>query len=88
MKLAAGWMHCPCTPDRLGRIDSPPPNASDAIKEAFAKLIEERQQYAMRRVTRLGSDSGARWECPALNGGVGCPLREGTVEVASSTACR
>ena len=48
MKLAAGWMHCPCTPDRLGRIDSPPPNTSDAIKEAFAKLIEERQQYAMR----------------------------------------
>lgn len=82
MKLAAGWMHCPCTPDRLGRTDSPSPNADAETKKEFAKLIDERQQYAMRRVARLGSDSGARWECPALDGKVGCPLREGSVEVA------
>lgn len=82
MKLAAGWMHCPATPDRLGRIDSPSPNAAPDVKAAFAARIEERQQYAMRRVTRIGPNSKARWECPALDGRVGCPLREGTVEVA------
>lgn len=82
MKLAAGWMHCPCTPDRLGRIDGPSPNADADIKKEFAELIDERQQYSMRRVARLGQSSGARWECPALDGRVGCSLREGTVEVA------
>ena len=82
MKLAAGWMHCPCTPDRLGRIDRPPPTADEAAKDAFSDLIDERQPYAMRRVQRLGLDNGARWECPALDGRIGCPLREGTVEVA------
>ncbi len=82
MKLAAGWMHFPGTLSRLGRIDSPAPNADDAKKEAFAELIEERHQYAMRRVARLDEDSGARWECPAIDGRVGCPLREGSVEIA------
>lgn len=82
MKLAAGWMHCPCTPSRLGRIDRPSPNADAATKEAFIELIEERYQYALRRVARLDKNSGARWECPAIDGRVGCPLREGSVEVA------
>ncbi len=82
MKLAAGWMHCPCTPDRLGRIDGPSPTDDPEVKQSFIEQIEERQQYAMRRVARLGPESNARWECPALDGRVGCPLREGTVEVA------
>jgi hypothetical protein len=82
MKMAAAWMHCPSTPDRLGTITDPGPNAGKEAREAFHALIDERQQYAFRRVTRQTATTGARWECPALNGSVGCALREGTVEVA------
>lgn len=82
MKLAAGWMHCPSTPDRLGRIESPSPSADRSTKEAFEEAIVERQQYAMRRIARMGASGGGRWQCPALDGRVGCPHREGSVEVA------
>ncbi len=82
MKMAAAWMHCPCTPDRLGTIANPGPTASKDEYEKFKELVDERQQYALRRVGRQTDTRGARWECPALNGTVGCPLREGTVEVA------
>ena len=82
-KLAAGWLHCPGTPDRLGTIPKPAPNAEQEHHDAFAALIEERKQYAFRRVERhRARDGRARWECPALAGSVGCPLREGRVEVA------
>ena len=82
MKMAAAWMHCPCTPDRLGTITDPGPTATEEAHKAFIALIDERQQYAFRRVARQTATTGARWECPALNGTVGCPLRQGTVEVA------
>ena len=82
MKMAAAWMHCPSTPARLGTIASAGPTASAATKAEFAASIDERQQFAMRRVSRQSATTGARWECPAINGTVGCPLREGTVEVA------
>lgn len=82
MKLAAAWMHCPATPDRLGTIAAPGPNATDDAKKAFSELIDERQRYALRRVSRQSATHGARWECPALAGTLGCTLRPGTVEVA------
>jgi hypothetical protein len=82
MKLAAGWMHCPATPERLGRIDGLAPTADQAARTSYSALIDERQTYALRRVARQNATTGARWECPALDGRVGCPLRAGTVEVA------
>ena len=82
-KLAAGWLHCPGTPDRLGSIPRPAANAPDEEHDAFAEAIAERQQYGFRRVeSHRASDGRARWECPAVAGTVGCPLRQGSVEVA------
>jgi hypothetical protein len=82
-KLAAGWLHCPGTPDSLGVIPRPGPMASQAEKDAFRAAIKERQAYAMRRVERPNLKGRARQECPALNGTAGCLLREGTVAVAT-----
>ena len=82
MRMAAGWMHCPATPDHLAVINSPGPSASRQEKERFRASIAERWQYAFHRHRRMTAKSGARWICPALDGKVGCPLRTGTVEVA------
>jgi hypothetical protein len=35
--------------------------------------------YALRRISIM---NGRRFQCPAMSGTVGCPLRPGTVEVA------
>lgn len=78
-RLAAGWLHCPATPDHMGKIVHPGPAATDKQKEAFQKQIEERKQYALQRKTVVGA---RRFTCPALAGFVGCPLREGTVDIA------
>jgi hypothetical protein len=78
-KLAAGWLHCPGTPDRLGDIPQPGPTATDAQKEEFYNRIDERRPYALRRIAITPL---RRFQCPALAGTVGCPLRAGTVEGA------
>ncbi len=79
-RWAAGWPHCPATPDDLGTILRPAPNASKKDKETFRRRIKLRQRYAFRRVTSYSADGTARWECPAMAGTAGCPLRPGTVE--------
>ena len=81
-KIAASWPHCPATPNRLATIPRPGPTAAKADKAAFATKIAERQTYAMRRVKSHVPDGASRWECPARAGKLGCPLVEGTVEVA------
>ncbi|MFP5255750.1 MAG: hypothetical protein ACLGI8_07880 [Acidimicrobiia bacterium] len=81
-RLAAGWLHCPATPDDLGTISHPGPDATKDELDAFRARIARRQQYAFRRVAGPQADGSARWECPAINGTLGCPLREGTEEVA------
>ncbi len=78
-KLAAGWLHCPATPKEMGTILHPGPSATPEQKERFVAKIEERQPYALSRITR---EPVPRFMCPALAGKVGCPLREGTVRVA------
>ncbi len=78
-KLAAGWLHCPGTPDRLGDIPQPGPTATDVQKEEFYNRIDERRPYALRRIAITPL---RRFQCPALAGTVGCPLRAGTVEGA------
>jgi hypothetical protein len=82
MRFAAGWPHCPATPDHLGTIIRPAPHAAAEAQETFARAIQERGHYALHRITRVSLTSGARYSCPALDGRIGCPLREGTVEVA------
>ena len=82
-KLAAGWLHCPATPEHLGKLPRPAPNAEKDEHEQFAARIAERGAYALRRVEGpRRSDGPTRWQCPALDGRVGCPLREGSVEIA------
>ena len=78
-KLAAGWLHCPGTPAPLGKIVHPGPGATKEQKQAFGDEITKRKAYALRRISVTGS---RRFQCPALAGTVGCPLREGTVDIA------
>lgn len=82
MRLAAGWMHCPATPDELGTINRPPPGAPIDTREEFARRIEQRRSWAMDRHERVNRKGRSRWTCPAVAGSRGCPLRPGTVEVA------
>ena len=79
-RWAAGWPHCPATPDHYGTIARSAPNAAKKDKETFRRRINLRQQYAFRRVTSPDADGTARWECPAVAGSIGCPLRPGSVE--------
>ena len=79
MKLAAGWPHCPATPDHLARIERPGFAATREDWRDFAARIEERRAYAMRRVNDHDANGRTRWQCPALAGSCGCTLREGTV---------
>ncbi|MDP5182389.1 hypothetical protein QOZ88_07040 [Blastococcus sp. BMG 814] len=81
-RIAAGWPHCPATPDRLGTLPRPAPNAGEADRTAFQEQIAERFPYAMRRVGSHIPDGRTRWECPARAGKLGCPLVAGTVQVA------
>jgi hypothetical protein len=82
MKMAAGWAHCPGTPERLGIIPSLSPIASSQEVEIFRSNIEERQAFAAKRINPLGIDGKVRYGCPAINGTVGCPLRPETMATA------
>lgn len=81
-KLAAGWLHCPGTPDRLGTITRPAPGASEKERREFRRLIDEREAYAFapNGTTAAGNPRGI---CPARAGKVGCPLVDGTVAAAN-----
>lgn len=82
MKMAAGWAHCPATPERLGTIPSLSPTASREEGEIFAANILERGAFAAKRINPLDKDGKTRFGCPALNGTVGCPIRPETVATA------
>jgi len=82
MRMAGGWMHCPATPDELGTVERPGPGASREAVEEFRARIAERLSWAMSRHEDITSEGRTRWMCPAMAGTRGCPLREGTVEVA------
>lgn len=86
-----GWPHCPAVPQSLRDLTLPD-NPND---QKFQHVIQTRKDFALRMVNGpLASKSAlaagqddrnvgtTRWQCPALDGSVGCPLREGTVEVA------
>ena len=80
--VAAGWVHCPFTPQHLGTITRPGPGGRPEATARFRELVAEREQYAARLSKPMDVDGTTRWECPALNGKVGCPRRPGTVQTA------
>ena len=82
MKIAAGWAHCPSTPDRLGKIPALGPNSPQEDVEKFTALVEERRAYSAKRINPLDKTGRIRFGCPALNGTVGCSLRPGTEATA------
>ena len=82
MRVAAGWAHCPQTPDRLAKIAAPGLNATEDEMAGFNKLINERRQYAAQRNSLLTVDGKIRYTCPARNGTLGCPLVLGSVATA------
>lgn len=80
--FAAGHAHCPATPLQLSEIKQPGFDSTPQDWQKFHELIDEREPYAAQAVQRLKTDGTSRWRCPALNGTIGCPLREGTLEAA------
>ena len=82
MKIAASWAHCPSTPNRLSEIMTLGPKPTEEARDLFIAKIQERQAYAAQRISPLSVDGKIRFSCPALNGTIGCPLREGTVATA------
>jgi hypothetical protein len=80
--VAAGCVHCPSTPAALASIPKPDMQATEDEFEAFYDAIDERYAYAARRTLPLTPTGQSRWQCPALNGKIGCSLRPGTVETA------
>lgn len=82
LRFAAGHAHCPVTPDDLGVIKRPAPNASEVEFAEFAVRIDRREAFALAIRTGVGEGGTHRATCPALAGKVGCPLRTGTVAVA------
>jgi hypothetical protein len=81
-RIAAGWPHCPATPDTLAKLPRPGSTAAQADKDAFLEVIRTRHAYAMRRVAGHVPDGRTRWECPARAGKIGCPIVEGSVPAA------
>ena len=82
VRIIAGWAHCPAMPSRLDNIALPAPQASRDEHARAAGLIAEREQWAAERRSAPDASGACRYRCPALAGKVGCPLREGTIEVA------
>ena len=84
MLIAASHPHCPMTPDRLGRIERPGPNAAEGSHQEFNDRIGEREPYAAQFVNRPDDSGRFKVRCPARNGTVGCPLVAGTVAAAAT----
>ncbi len=83
-RMNAGHLHCPQTPNHLEIITRPGPLGSKQDKQAFKEKIAERQQWAAARDHRDPKTGNVRYKCPALDGKLGCPLRHGTVAVATA----
>lgn len=91
-KVIDGRPHCPGMAAHLENLS---PSEGSTKQAEFTRQIEYRQKFAFRMVTGpLASASKVaagqpdpkvgitRWECPALAGTIGCPLRAGTVRAA------
>jgi hypothetical protein len=85
VKWAAGWPHCPATPDAFGTIPRPGTAATAEQSAEFRARIDERQAYAMPIRNHLDGDGRVRFRCPALTEKVGCPLRPGSTAIAIAT---
>ncbi len=83
VRFAAGSPHCPATPDHLGTIERPDSTATDEEKKKFRRLINTRQQYALKLQKVIDPvASRCQWMCPAVAGTVACPLVAGSLEAA------
>lgn len=82
VRWAAGWPHCPATPDHLGAIPRPGPTAPTEDFVVFGERIAERADYALARRGQYKRDGSTRYRCPALAGKVGCPLHPWTLHAA------
>ena len=82
MRFAGGCGHCPATADEHGVIFRPPPNAPTVEHENFGVRVELRSHFAMQVLKQPDASGTARYRCPALEGSIGCPLREGSMQAA------
>ena len=79
---AAGQPHCPKVPSRLGDIPTLAPNATHDQRVQFNESTADRRKYAAKIHTPIDREGKVRFQCPALDNRIGCPLRPGTVATA------
>ncbi|WP_101523820.1 transposase [Nocardioides houyundeii] len=91
-KVIDGRPHCP----RMGaHLETLVPSDEPEKQTEFRQQIAEREKFALRMVKGPLASPGktaagehdpklgiTRWQCPAVAGTVGCPLRPGTVGLA------
>lgn len=82
MTFIDGWPHCPAMPVTFQTLERPGVMAPKEAHDKFKQEIAKRAAYAMSRNKTPYPDGRTQWGCPALDGKVGCPLREDTVENA------
>jgi hypothetical protein len=91
-KVIDGRPHCPGMAPHLEALT---PSDDPTEQAEFRNQVAYREKFALRMVkgplasptkTATGEDDPkvgvTRWQCPAVAGTVGCPLRQGTVAVA------
>lgn len=94
-KVIDGRPHCPGMATHLETLT---PSEDPTAQAEFRNQIAHREKFALRMVkgplaspskTAAGENDPrlgvTRWQCPAVAGTVGCPLRQGTVALARQT---
>jgi len=79
-----GCGHCPAMPKGMDVIQRHGIFASREERDAFHTAIAEREQYALVTRNQQTPEGKIKYECPAVAGKVGCPLRAGSVDAAAA----
>lgn len=72
-RIVAGVPHCPAMPELFDSIARPGRLAAGPELETFIGQIEQRGQWALRRVAGPDTSGKERYECPARAGKLRCP---------------
>jgi hypothetical protein len=75
-RIVTGVPHCPAMPEAFDTIRRPERLADNPELTDFTRRIDQRAQWAFRRVTGPDTAGKERYECPAHAGKIRCPLHQ------------
>jgi hypothetical protein len=73
-RIVTGFPHCPAMPEVFDTIHRPERLANTPELADFTTRIDQRAQWAFRRVAGPDTTGKERYECPARAGKIRCPL--------------